>query len=75
MQTFEFRGTLIFAHADLNIFHAKILRIQPEFGKINLFLRFFLCKFQFLRSYLTKRIISFFGFFLRILRNQILLYK
>ena len=41
VQTFEFRGTLIFAQADLNFLYAKILRIQPEFGKINLFLRFF----------------------------------
>ena len=34
-QTFEFRGTLIFAQADVKFCYAEILRIHPEVGKIN----------------------------------------
>ena len=55
VQTFEFRGTLIFAQADL------ILRIQPEFGKIYLLCDFF-WKFLFLHRYLNQKLFLFFAF-------------
>ena len=46
VQTLEFRGALIFLQADLN-FYAKILRVQPEFGNINVFLQLFWGNFNF----------------------------
>ena len=62
MQTFEFCGTLIFAQADLNFSYAKILRIQPEFGKINVFLLFIL-QISIFAQLFDPKIVSFFEFF------------
>ena len=62
VQTFEFRGTLIFAQADLNFFMQKFCAYSQNSEKLIYFCDVF-CKFHFLRSYWPKNYLFFCVFF------------
>ena len=74
VQTFEFRGTLIFAQADWNLFIQKFCTYSQNSEKLIYFCDFFL-QISIFAQLFDPKIISFLCFFLRILRNQILSYK